>query len=525
MKITLLSDIHANFDALQSVLRHAQGKGADQTILNLGDSTGYGPRPDRVVTLIQAERFVNILGNYVLGNYDQKVIDKNHRTDRWSSVKNNDKRAMFEWTWQALSKPARRYLKSLPESRIVEYDDVRILLSHGSPDSINEHLRPETPDERLAELADAYPVDVILCGHSHQAFSREVNGVLFINPGSVGRLDDGDPRPSYAIMEVNAGRVSAQLYRVPYPIHAAVRAMRQTGMPEIFAQVLRQGLSYDGVLKRSAKPEPFPPLESNGMITFLTDFGLKDHFVGVMKGVIAGIAPQAKIVDISHQIHPQNIEEAAWMLQAALPYFTPGTVHMAVVDPGVGTDRRMIAARIGAAYFVVPDNGLLFPLIEDARAKGLPVEVYALDQPKYWLPSPSASFHGRDIFAPTAAHLANGLPIDRLGTPVDDLVPLHLSQPTPTENGWLAQVVLVDVFGNLFTNLPISALSEEKRVLSVTIKDCTIHGLTRTFDDAEPGSLIASIDSSGYLTICVVNGSAAAQLDADLETPLVVELS
>lgn len=520
MKITLLSDIHANFDALLAVLRHAHGQGSDQIILNLGDSVGYGPKPDRVVTFIQAERFINILGNY-----DQKVIDKTQRKAQWSSVKNGDKRAMFAWTWHSLSKPARRYLKSLPESRMVDFGGVRILLSHGSPDSINEHLRPETPNERLAELADAHPVDVILCGHSHQAFIREVNGVLFINPGSVGRLDDGDPRPSYAIMELNTGRLSAQLYRVPYPIHAAVRAMRQTGMPEIFAQVLRQGLSYDGLINHAAQPEPFPPLESNGLITFLTDFGLKDYFVGVMKGVVVGIAPEAKVIDISHQISPQNIDEAAWMLRAALPYFTPGTVHMAVVDPGVGTERRAIAARIGTAYFVAPDNGLLFPLIEDARAKGLPVEIYALDQQKYWLSTPSASFHGRDIFAPIAAHLANGLPIDRLGTLADDPAPLQLSQPTPTDNGWLAKVVLVDVFGNLITNLSVSALPEETQNISITVRDYTIHGLTRTFGDAEPGSLIASIDSSGYLTISMVNGSAAAHLDADLGTLLAVAIS
>jgi S-adenosylmethionine hydrolase len=198
---------------------------------------------------------------------------------------------------------------------------------------------------------------------------------------------------------------------------------------------------------------------------------------------------------------------------------------MAVVDPGVGTERRAIAARIGTAYFVAPDNGLLFPLIEDARAKGLPLAVYALDQPKYWLPTLSASFHGRDIFAPIAAHLANGLPIDRLGTLVDNPAPLQLSQPTPKDNGWLAKVVLVDVFGNLITNLPASVLLEGSQDLSVTIKDQTIHGLTRTFGDAEPGSLITSIDSSGYLTISIVNGSAAAHLDAALGTPLAVATS
>ena len=517
MKLTLLADIHGNLGALKAVLRHAHNQGADQNILNLGDSIGYGPYPDEVVRLIQNDRFINILGNY-----DEKVIDKAHRKTQWSDVKNTDKRAMFAWTSQSLSKSSRKYLASLPKTRSIEIDGVQILLSHGSPESINEHLRLETPDERLAEITKAHTADVILCGHSHQAFIREVNGTRFINPGSVGRLDDGDPRPSYAVLEIDSGVVTAQFFRVPYNINAVVLAMRQTGLPEIFSEVLRQGINYNDAVHSISEPSALNRLESSGTITLLTDFGLKDPFVGVMKGVIADIAPQAQVIDISHQVRPQNITEAAWMLRAAIPYFSAGTVHVAVIDPGVGTHRRALAAQIGKHYFIAPDNGLLYPLIEDAREKGLPLAIYAMDQSKYWLPEPGTSFHGCDIFAPAAAHLANGLPLDRLGILIDDPVVLQLSRPVASDAGWQAEVVLVDSFGNLSTNFPGSLLPKDGEKIGVTIQNVTIHGLTHTFGDAQPGTLIATIDSSGMLSIAVVNGSAAKQMSADIETPLVV---
>ena len=156
------------------------------------------------------------------------------------------------------------------------------------------------------------------------------------------------------------------------------------------------------------------------VLSITTDFGNTNGFVGVMKGVIYGIAPDVKIVDISQLISPQNVFEGAYAMWRAVPFFPPGSVHVGVIDPGVGTERRPIGARLGNRYFIAPDNGLLTPLILDAEQNGDPVEFVHLDNPKYWLPKMSNTFHGRDIFAPTGAHLAAGVPLKELGTPITD---------------------------------------------------------------------------------------------------------
>ncbi len=520
MKITLLADIHGNLPALDAVLRHAINRGTIQTILNLGDLTGYGPFPEQVVSWSKNDQIINILGNY-----DKKVISKSHRKSGWGKVKNGDKRAMFAWTYQALSKASRKYLHSLPKTRLVEFGGYKILMAHGSPESISEHLGPATTEERLATLAGGTKADIILCGHSHQPFIKKVNGVLFINPGSVGRLDDGDPRASYAILDLNNSRIDIQFFRVPYNIMSAVRAIRLNGLPEIFTRVIRQGENYNTIRSKLGHQIENPPLEPNGTLTLLTDFGLQDHFVGVMKGVISDIAPQTNIIDISHQVRPQNIEYGARMLAAALPYFPPGTTHVAVVDPGVGTGRRAIAAQIGDHFFVAPDNGILTFILENAEKSGQVIEVVNLNQPKYWLPNPSMSFHGRDIFAPVGAHLTNGLPLHRLGEKINDPFRLPIARPEPFWDGWLGQVVMVDVFGNMSTNLSQELLGEDIENLIVKIKDETIHGLTKTFGDAKSDDLIATIDSSGFLAISVVDGNASKKLNADVGSRVEVTIS
>ena len=194
------------------------------------------------------------------------------------------------------------------------------------------------------------------------------------------------------------------------------------------------------------------------LISLLTDFGMKDGYVGVMKGVIWGIAPGIQIADITHDIEPQNILEGALALKRAVPYFPDGTIHLAVVDPGVGTARRAMAARIGKHFLVGPDNGLGTFLFDWAQARGESVHIVELDRPEYWLAEVGSSFHGRDMFAPAAAHLANGVPLSELGTDIGDPVRLKMPQPRRTPTGWSGEIIHIDHFGNVESNISAECL-------------------------------------------------------------------
>lgn len=248
-------------------------------------------------------------------------------------------------------------------------------------------------------------------------------------------------------------------------------------------------------------------------ITLLTDFGLRDGYTGVMKGVIYKITPDVQIVDISHIIRPQNILEGSLVWSRSYAYFPNGAIHVGVVDPGVGTARRPIAARIGRYFFVCPDNGLLTPILEQAEQAGEEIEIVHLDQPRYWLPQVSNVFHGRDLFAPVAAHLARGALLSDLGTPIGDVARVHLPQPEKIEGGWRGEVVSIDTFGNLSTNLTRKHV-EGLRNLQVQIAGRTIKGLVRTFGERPPGEIVALIDSDENLAISVVQGSAERVIGA-----------
>lgn len=257
-------------------------------------------------------------------------------------------------------------------------------------------------------------------------------------------------------------------------------------------------------------------------ITVMTDFGIKDGNVGVMKGVIWGIAPNVQIADLSHMIAPQNISEAALILSRSAPYFPPGTIHVVVVDPGVGTHRRPMAARLGTQYFVGPDNGILTMWLERALAQNLETQFVHLDRPEYWLPQVSHVFHGRDIFAPAAAHLARGVPLSELGTLFSNPVLLHLPQPLRTESGYTAQVIHIDHFGNISTNIRQEILGQPRQVV-VKLAGVVIEGMVKTFGERPPGELIALYGSTGNLIISVVNGNAAARLGIHVGDPVQVE--
>lgn len=246
------------------------------------------------------------------------------------------------------------------------------------------------------------------------------------------------------------------------------------------------------------------------ILTLLTDFGTQDGFIGVMKGVIWGICPDVKIADLSHQIEPQNVLHGAVTLSRVAPFFPAGTVHVAVVDPGVGTARRAIAAQLGTQRYVAPDNGLLTPLIQDAEAEHLPLTFVALDNPEYWLKSITGTFHGRDLFAPVGAHLAAGVPLEELGTLIDDPILLEMPTPEKTDTGWTAHITLIDHFGNIRTNLHVDKVDANT---TIRIAGVEIDGLVKSYGHRDVGTLVALGDSGGYLEVAVVNGNAAKRLE------------
>jgi hypothetical protein len=259
-------------------------------------------------------------------------------------------------------------------------------------------------------------------------------------------------------------------------------------------------------------------------VTLTTDFGIKDGNVGVMKGVIWGIAPDAQIADISHSISPQNIREGTLILARSVPYYPSGSIHVAVVDPGVGTQRRPIAARLGAQRFVGPDNGLITLLLERAERELWPVEIVHLDKPQYWLPDVSYVFHGRDIFAPVAGYLAAGVSLEMLGSPIDDPVRLQLPRPERTESGLRGEVIHIDHFGNISTNIRYEHLSEGLNT-TVRLGGIEVHGLVKTFGERPAGELIALYGSTGNLLVAVVNGSASQRLNTKVGDEVEVEVS
>jgi S-adenosylmethionine hydrolase len=251
------------------------------------------------------------------------------------------------------------------------------------------------------------------------------------------------------------------------------------------------------------------------LVTLATDFGNGSSYVAAMKGALLSVNPAARLLDLTHDLPPQNLVATAYFLADALPWFPAGTVHVVVVDPGVGTERLLLCVEWNGQIALVPDNGCWTSLI----AEGKRPTVYRLSEPRYWRQEVSATFHGRDILAPVAGHLTMGVAPADLGPHVTDWQRLDLPRPTETPDGVRGEVVIVDRFGNLITNLPAPAVPPGATVASVGVPAVK---LVRTYGEAEPGTLVALIGSSGRLEIAVVNGSAAAQLGVGLGTPIEV---
>jgi S-adenosyl-L-methionine hydrolase (adenosine-forming) len=268
----------------------------------------------------------------------------------------------------------------------------------------------------------------------------------------------------------------------------------------------------------SAMPPAMRPL-----ITLTTDFGMGSHYVAQMKGAILSLVREVDLVDISHEIGPQNVREGAVSLADATPRFPPGTIHVAVVDPGVGTARRLLYVEIGGQRYLAPDNGLLSYLLLTQQ----PQRIVALANRRFWLPEPAHTFHGRDILAPVAAHLALGVDPAELGPALatGDLVALDWPQPRCTHERIDGEVLYVDSFGNLIANIR-RELVESLGNLSSLVVGCgnrQIQGIVATYGAALPGERVALFDSQGRLEVAVVDGSAARDLRLGAGAAVVVQ--
>jgi len=253
-------------------------------------------------------------------------------------------------------------------------------------------------------------------------------------------------------------------------------------------------------------------------IALLTDFGLQDAYVGILKGVILSQSPDARIIDLSHSIPPQDVFAGALVLASAVPYCPPDTVFLAVVDPGVGSARRAICIQSEGRLFVGPDNGLLWPA---ASALGS-VAAFCLDRPEYWLPTPSSTFHGRDLFAPVAAHLSLGTAPDCVGSLLPDPVSLTIPQPLRNPGRITGEVIYVDHFGNAITNLRPEDLSGQPLPLAFEVTEQFIFGPANCYMAVQAGLPTIVLGSWGYFEVAIRDGSAAQLLGLQRGSPVSV---
>jgi len=240
IKIAVLGDVHGNLHALEAVLQDAERLGAG-LIIDTGDQVGYGAMPDEVVRRLRERCALS-----VIGNYDLKVFRIHDRKAVWRTNRPSDQLFGFGWAYDHLSEESRSYLSSLPQEIRFQAAGMMILVTHGSPESMDEYVGPMTAKKRLREIAKRSKADLFICGHSHTPFVKRVAGTMILNPGSVGRQDDGDPRAAYALLTLDTLEIEER--RVSYDVEAAAQAIRERGLPESFAQMTLQGRSYDGVI-------------------------------------------------------------------------------------------------------------------------------------------------------------------------------------------------------------------------------------------------------------------------------------
>ncbi len=261
------------------------------------------------------------------------------------------------------------------------------------------------------------------------------------------------------------------------------------------------------------------------IITFLTDFGYEDAYVGAMKGVALGICPGATLIDITHAVPPQDVLAGALLLPAYVPFYPPGSIHVVVVDPGVGSERRGLALEVrldGAPQVLVgPDNGVFWPLLAGAES----FRAVSLTDSRYWRPQVAPTFHGRDVFTPVAAHLATGLAFEALGPPVSDLARLDVPPARRDVGALQGEILVIDHFGNCASNIRATDLADLGALphLRVMAAGRDLGPLRRTFADAAVGEALALINSAGYLEVAVRDGRADVVLGLRRGAPIRVE--
>jgi len=247
-----------------------------------------------------------------------------------------------------------------------------------------------------------------------------------------------------------------------------------------------------------------------GVIALLTDFGLSDNFVGVMKGVIYGINPEVRIIDLCHQIESYNVREAAFLLKSSYPYFPEGTVFLVVVDPGVGSERKSIIMETENYFFVAPDNGVLSFLLERDIKR-----IIQISNEKYFLKPVSRTFHGRDIFAPVAAHLSKGEKVENFGSPIKDIEKIELPEPRVEKNGLSGEVIYVDRFGNLITNINKDTFLRfvGGKKFQIVMGKATISRISSSYKEGKKGLPLAIFGSFDNLEISLYGDDASRGLN------------
>lgn len=254
-------------------------------------------------------------------------------------------------------------------------------------------------------------------------------------------------------------------------------------------------------------------MQSSSIITLTTDFGYQDHYVSAMKAVILGIKPDVRLIDISHQIPPHDTMAGAWVVRNSAMLFPSGTVHLVVVDPTVGTERKPVAIKINNQFFVGPDNGIFSLIAEDFDYKAV-----TLDNQNYWRTKQSQTFHGRDIFAPVAAHLSAGRLLKDLGNPLEKLVTYRWAVPISDKDGIQGWIVHIDRYGNLITNIPSDLIKENIRNsdnIRIYVGNTILNEISTTFASVTDGEPVAYIGSSDKLEIAINKGNAKEMLGVE----------